>query len=377
MHSTELGQSGWPAGWPLGWPLAWQIALLLGGALLLALLLRPARREWLREQDDEASPAPRHEDRIDALRTMATQEFSDMLQRVRDNGGVMRGIDLDGEPVLVLGSKQDLASQIEPGTRRIGFGVLTSQRLDVPGELVCERDLFAEGRASVAQSAVVRSLLSLRDVAIGVRARVTGRVHADGRLDVAEGAWLHGEASAGQALALARRTRFVRLHAPVIEFGTREVPAARPGGTLPEYLPGDAQHDAANRRYIVHGDLSVPAGHRVMADLIVGGRLVVHENCIITGSLRADRSVRLGQGVQVEGGIVSPSDIRIADNCRIDGPVMAGTRLIVGTGCVLGTRGDPVSVSAARMRIATGSVVYGFVSARQAGQVVAPQDLQS
>lgn len=357
----------------------WQVVLLLAGGLLTLILLQPALDEWAAHHNDEAPPDPdtAPPDQLTNLRRLAREEFGDMLRRVNETGGVARGIDLEGEPVLMLGPKEVLAAQIEPGTSRIRFGVLATQRLDVPGELVCERDLYAEGRASIAQNAIVRNLLGLRDVVVGVRARVTHQIHADGRLDVAEGGWLHGTASAGMAITLSRRSRFTRIEAPLIEFGPHVAMPARPSGQLPEFIPPRALRDANGKRWLVRGDLTIPAGHRVNGDLVVSGRLLVLENSELSGSVRAEKSVRLSRGARIDGAVISPSDIRLAEDCRVGGPLLAGTRLQLAEGCVVGSRSHPTSITAAKLRVATGCVAFGSVSTRHGGQVLAPQELQA
>ncbi|PLK48539.1 hypothetical protein [Uliginosibacterium sp. TH139] len=342
------------------------VALCAFGLLLPFLpALRTLRRPEARNPAPEAEKdAPA---RIEAFRGMVTQQFAQLLQVVRESEPI-QGANESGRPFIVLGFNKHLAECIPPATRRLRSLVLSAGHLDIPGELVCDREIFAEGRINVAHNAVVKSVLSHRDIAIGIRARVTRWVRSDRRLDVAEGGSVKGFASAGIEIALARRTRFEQLEAPRISFGRQPDSPARPALEDPV-----ARFDPPSRRGEQLGNgrnLVIPPGHTVRGDLIVAGLLEIGDGCRIFGQLRADKGIVLGQDVQIEGAVYADGPISTGANCLVSGPLISASSLRLGPCSRVGKPDEPSTLAADELLVSEGCVAYGTVRAGRRGEVI-------
>ncbi|KAF7597857.1 MAG: hypothetical protein CGU29_16420 [Candidatus Dactylopiibacterium carminicum] len=107
--------------------------------------------------------------RVGMFRQMISEQFATLLALARD-GGPLRGANEKGRPFIVLGFNNHLSEQLPPSARRLRSLVLATGHLDIPGELICDREIFAEGRINIAHNAIVKGALSHRDIALGARA---------------------------------------------------------------------------------------------------------------------------------------------------------------------------------------------------------------
>lgn len=334
-----------------------------------ALPLLPALRTLLRGeprkpgQENEKDAAAR----VSSFRSMIDEQFAHLIQLARE-GEPIRGANENGRPFLILGFNNHLAESLPPGSKRLRSLVLAAGHLDIPGELICDREIFAEGRINIAHNAIVKSVLSHRDIAIGPRARVTRWVRSDRRLDVAEGACVKGWASAGIEIALARRARFEHLDAPRIVFGRQADSTTR----IPQ-ADTFIRFDPPSRRGEQLGNgrnLSVPPGHTVKGDLIVSGQLHIGDGCRIFGQLRADKGIVIGQAVQIEGAVYADGPISVGNDCLISGPLISRNELRLGAGSQIGKREALSTLTAETLIISEGCIAHGTVQAQRRGEVM-------
>lgn len=342
----------------------------LAGLSVLALLLPilPLTRTLTRGAAPLPSPEliPGLAAQAAEFRRMVGEQFAHLLQLARDSGPI-RGANETGNPFIVLGIANHLAEQLPPGSRHLRSLVLAAGHLDIPGELICDRELFAEGRINIGHNALVRGVLSRRDVAVGRHARITRWVRSDRRIDVAEAGQIRGWASAAQEIMLARRCRFEHLLAPRILFGRQ--PDSQP---TPQSDPV-ARFDppARNRQQPGNGrNLKIPPGHVVKGDLLVSGKLQIGDNCHIIGDLRADRSITVGTHVIIEGAIYADGPISIGAGCIIAGPVRSPDEVHLGFHCAIGTPAAPSTLMAGTLLINEGCAVCGSVRALRHGEVI-------
>lgn len=297
---------------------------------------------------------------------MVSEQFTHLLHLAR-NSGPIRGANEKGSPFIVLGIANHLAEQLPPGSRHLRSLVLAAGHLDIPGELICDRELFAEGRINIGHNALVRGALSRRDIAVGRHARVTRWVRSDRRIDVAEAGQIRGWASAAQEITLARRGRFEHLLAPRILFGRQpDAPFSRQADPV-------ARFDPPVRNPLRPGNgrnLKVPPGHVVKGDLLVSGRLFIGDNCHIIGDLRADHSITIGENVIIEGAIYADGTISIGAACVISGPVRSPDEVHLGFHCEIGTQAAPSTLIAGTLLINEGCIAYGSVRALRHGEVI-------
>jgi predicted acyltransferase (DUF342 family) len=102
---------------------------------------------------------------------------------------------------------------------------------------------------------------------------------------------------------------------------------------------------------------------------VVYGSLTIGEGCVIEGSVKAHGNLEIGRGTHIEGSVISVGDVKFQRDCSMRGPVLSETNLWVGTGCRMGTRENPTTVSAPRIVVAPGVIAYGSVWAREHGEL--------
>ena len=347
-----------------------QTWLIFYGLIIIGLAIpfMPALRTMMRGEPrstamDQDIDAP---GRIASFRTTLAEQFTGLLKLVREEP--IRGGNENGHPYLLLGYNHHLGESLPPGARRLRSLVLAAGHLDIPGELICDREIFAEGRINIGHNAIVKAVLSHRDIAIGPRARVTRWVRSDRRLDVAEGASLKGLASAGIELAIARRTRFEHLDAPRIVFG-RQADSPVQSSLADDFArytpPSRHGEQLGNGR-----NLSVPPGHTVKGDLIVSGKLHIGEGCRVFGQLRADKGITIERDVVIEGSVYADGPISTGSDCVISGPIVSRSTLNLGPGCQVGKPEAPSTLAAETLLISESCVAYGTARASRRGEVI-------
>ena len=87
--------------------------------------------------------------------------------------------------------------------------------------------------------------------------------------------------------------------------------------------------------------------------------------------MKSAKDLVLEDGVAVEGSLISARKMRIGPNCAIHGPVVAERELAVAAGTRCGSQEHPTTVSAPRIEVEEGVLVFGTLWAREYGRVVA------
>lgn len=351
---------------------AWLFLSLALGLLLIPL--GPAVRQWQTPRNAPPMqfdpPGPQWD--ADATDAMArTRENFANLIAMSEKDGVIRGAHTDGTAFMVLGSKEHLAAHLPPSARRMRMQVISARHLDIPGELVCDRLVFAAARLVVAHHAILKHALAGREAVIGSAARIRRWLRAESRIDAAEGAMLIGCASAGQEIVLSRRCRFEKMLAPVIRFGRAESPRAsvQPERLMPMQVPANT-YTPGDGRWISEGDLSVPPGHSVNARLVVGGSLLVGTGARLAGDVHVMGDLIVHHDATLSGAIICDGDMRIGECCRIQGPVRVSGQLSSGSQSIFGSPAQASTVIAREMRLQEGCVAHGAIWAQRRGEVI-------
>lgn len=345
--------------------------LLVFGLLLLPLW--PALRQWRSPPPPPFILREGQRDAWDEAARQAQQQvqrsFEKLLQlSARD--GVIRGAHDDGTAFMVLGVRDYLAEQLPPSARHLRMQVIAARHLDIPGELVCSRLIFAQGKLNVAHNAILKTALSLRDVALGPKSRIRQWIRAEGRIDVAEGAILQGCASAGREIHIARRARFERLQAPSLSFGRCEPlrASAAPAHLLTmqppnsAFIPGDG-------RWIIDGDMSVPPGHDVSARLVVSGSLLIGTGSRVRGDIHVTGDLVIHHDATLNGAVRCNGDLRIGECCKLAGPVLVAGQLSAGGQSIFGSPDQLTTVIAGHIKLHEGCMAHGAMWAQRRGEV--------
>lgn len=300
----------------------------------------------------------------ETFRHLVLRQFGHLLSVARTHGTI-QGKTENGRPYIVLGTNNHLANEIPSEVRRLKDLIIAAGHLDIPGEFICEREIFAEGKINIGHNTMIRSALSPRDIAINTRARVTRWVRSDRRIDVAESAWVKGWANAGIEISLARRARFQHLSAPLISFGRHAETVLPAKEIIGRYTP-PSSHDGDAKCVRT---LSVPDLHVAKGNLIATETLAIGNECRVIGDLRAGNNLTIGQHSVIEGAIYSDGNIVIQEACRITGPIVAGGSILIHANTRIGTAEHPTTIVAPRIRIAEGCMAHGTVQATRHGDV--------
>ncbi len=364
------------------------IIIFFGFVLGLAVLpFVPAVAEWRQKTDAEPlSVAYRSEVDVRHLakgfRKYVAAHLGKHLEQCRASGAAERGTLEDGTPFLVAPDhEQDilLPEEIRDGAaHRL---VLACGDLKLPGETMFLPEVFAEGSIVGGENNIYRAMLAGSDITLGrgstllrwVHARAI-RVHADGVL--------FGRASADESIVLEAGCRFQRLHAPRLAFGetpgTCDSAGDEPRGVFDglELAPDDVPNtvDVKAGRWLVDGDLEIPAGKTVKADLVVTGGIEIRKGARVDGAIKSHKDIRIAEGAVINGSVISGRDLVVERRSRIYGPVLADRSIACGEGVVLGTAAKPTSVSAEEITVVRGTVAHGTVWAHRNGRVLDSAD---
>ncbi|MHB8077723.1 MAG: bactofilin family protein [Candidatus Krumholzibacteriia bacterium] len=292
----------------------------------------------------------------------------------RAGGAVVEGTLADGTRYAVLpdGAPPPLVPDAAgpatcPGVL-VGCG-----RLGLPAGALFPFEVYAANSVEVGERTICRAILADGDLQLGRGCWSLRWLHARVALLAREGCALHGRASANISMRLEEGCRFERLHAPTIVFGAPAPLATAPAARAP-LVAGDVPRliDDAAGRWLVRGDLTIPAGRIVTADLVATGNLRVGAGALVEGGLKCHGDLELEGGVEVNGSVVSARDLRVGRGCRIHGPVIAEREARIGSGTRLGTAERPTTLSVRQLEIEAGAVAHGTVWAH-GGAVVLPR----
>ena len=246
--------------------------------------------------------------------------------------------------------------------------------LEAADNVVCEREVRVQGKASIGDGSRLRAVAGDRDVHLGRQVEVLRWIDAGGDLTMGSGTRLGQHCSAGGWLLLAADCRFARLSgAPILTPGG----VSRPAGVAlrPQIPPLPPDEDGRERtidrvlRY-EQGDLELAAGATVTGDVVVRGDLTVGAGATVAGSLRTGGAVRLRAGVQVLGSIFADGPVHLAAGVTVAGHVFSQDTVAVEAEVQVGRPGAVKSLVGNRgITLGERVVVHGYVLTEGEGVV--------
>jgi hypothetical protein len=165
--------------------------------------------------------------------------------------------------------------------------------------------------------------------------------------------------------------RFRHLYGMPIVFGPpREPPPDHTLGELypvsmPDLLAG-MRHRAGTSRYLIFGNLTLPANVLVEANLIVNGSLHIGESSLVQGSIKAS-SIDVGAGATVRGAVFARREVWLRADSVVEGVLSVDGPLWIDRAWI-GRANNAVSVCAAEIGIRGGACVFGQMVAARAGR---------
>ena len=338
---------------------------LLGLTLLWLLLpLLPALRELARPTD--VTPL-KVVDRSSGYVAYFARNFRQYLDRQmaalprEAQAGDYVGKLPDGTQfVRVHKSPQGLTHEVEAGTQNRLVVVDGSMTLQDDETFLME--VYARAPMIGGAGSVYRAIYADRELGLGERSTVLRWAHAGGTLGVGSHSVLRGRITSDQAVVLGGNVVFERIGAPRISVGTEHgLPPAAASSTKPFTLPATARQ--VGDHYRVEGDLEIPGGVRLTANLVVAGTLTLGEGAVVEGSVKAHRDVELASWARVRGSVVARRRVMVGASAWIGGPVIAEERIRIGQRSVVGGPELPATVSAPVIELSAGATVYGQISA--------------
>lgn len=381
------------------------IALWTMASTLVILPLVPALMEWRMKRDVSALPVP-HED--DSHIGHAAASFRNTLEAALAHafapslagtavatalpdgkarvslattlGVIARPCDFrDAEGFLITGvAGCPEFNRHEWRAQRCELTLLAAAPLALPANFAFPAEIYAREGMMSGTDCTFHGVLADDSLHFGANTTLLGWARAT-RVHIAPGAALWGCVSADVALIIEAPCHFTRLGAPRIEFGnvmladTRltATPDAAGMQNVVRHLPCQLEREPHSDRTLIDGDATLPDNCLFEGHLIVYRTLCIGTRSRVTGSVKSHGALLVGEGAIVDGAAISNGDLRLACGARVRGPLVAEREIRLRSGCVVGAQEHPTSITAPRVVIEQGALVYGTVSAREHGELIA------
>jgi hypothetical protein len=339
------------------------IAALLTGSLLLALLLlvmAPALRE-LRWPTD-VTPLNVPHDHDNAAERFALQYRARLEQAMQGPLAAMTQ-QLDADDWAARQGLQWCApgEQVETSTRPlVGAGNLL-----LAPDTRHAHEVYAVGDLRLAPGASARAAFADRDLQLDAGASVERWAHARA-VSLASQSKVGARVTAEQFIRLAPGARFVRACAPTIEVAGAAAAPPLPAPTERQRFAGapGAHFDVRGGRWVVDGDLHLPAGTEVDGDLIVRGDARLASGCRIRGSLKVHGRLRLGEACVIDGACVVVGAVDVGAAASVAGPLVGEGRVLIGRDATIGRVDSHTSVNGRVIALKPGATVHGSIWAK-------------
>jgi hypothetical protein len=345
-------------------------ALFLLTSVLFLLPLLPA--VWELQRKSDALPLNVIQQHAGEIRYFADsfraylQPLEPFLRECARSGQKASGVMPDGTEYLVLGAGNEaLALPLGEKDRLCPVLLVSATDLTVSPDSTFSRDIYSRGRFVGGPNNQYRALLADYEVYLGHGSSVIRWVHAGDELTLESGCKLYGRASSDSRIRLAASCIFSRLNAPRVELGK---PPAEP--SLPTFDISPIPSSIAPARLLHEGDFEIHSGEVFYGDLVVRGGLSIGSGARVFGSIKSGKDMVLESGVRIQGSLICATKLLIGPDCLIQGPVISERELFIQTGTQCGTAHAPTTVSAPRIKIVAGVVVFGSVWARDHGEVL-------
>jgi cytoskeletal protein CcmA (bactofilin family) len=354
----NLGQAGAAAAFTL------ITAALLVGPFVPALL------EWLRPTDTGPLVVAREYDGdirhfARTFERICRDGAGPALAQVQSEGRNDMLATLGRDTFRLLGDPPAWVGTLAAGTTS-PEGVISATNLELPADLVFEREVLAYGRLAVGSGTVLRSAMAIGDLELGVGATVLRWADAGGRLVLGNDARVLGRATAATGIQLGTGVEFQRMHAPQISVG--DPPPALARESVTDVAVEGTPLDSEGHFIRVDGDLTIAPRSRVTCNLIVTGDLSVGALAEVDGSIKAHGRVQIGRGARVAGAISAVKSVVLDAGAQARGPLLSEAEVELGYGAQAGELTAPTTVSAERIVLGAGSFVCGTLWARGTGE---------
>ncbi len=248
-----------------------------------------------------------------------------------------------------------------------GLVVMSESSLRVPDQAEVLKELYTGGSLETGSGCIFRAILAREDAALGPACEVLRWVNTGGAFSAGMESVLWGRASSWGSMSLSEGVRFQRIAAPRIELGWPQRELKRDMKERP-LMVAPAHVTISASRWMVNGDLDVPAGQSITADVIVSGKLRVGRDAAILGGVRCDVLVAHEDSIFMRS-VIATGRMVFGARCHVTGPVVVEGEVVLGDDCRVGDGESQTTISAVTVRAGNGVVICGEVWARQQGVV--------
>jgi len=346
-------------------------ALVAVVGFMLVLPLVPSWTELQRKTD--AMPLSVVQQNAGEIRHFASsfrtyiQGLDPTLRHCADSRTTASGRLADGTEYFAIGRADEIPVFLLERNAPCHFVIAAAADLAVPAQVTFSNDVYTRGRFLGGEKNNYRAILCEGNLHLGPSSCVQRWVHAVGELNADAGCKLYGRASSDSVLRLRRDCAFLRLNAPRIEIG----PIEDSGTVQPDSNPLASMDSVVPQRFLYPGDFVIEAGQIIRGNLVVRGRLRMGRGVHVHGSVKSGKEMILEDGVRVEGSLVSATTLHIGSDCSIHGPIIAERGMFIQAGTHCGNSHLETTVSAPRIEVEEGVVIFGTLWARDSGEVVA------
>ena len=345
------------------------MALTAATLAMVAAPLAPAVLEFRRREDAAPLPTRTDDGHIENFaKAFAARLEKASLQPVIAECFAAKSTRLvrlpDGTSALVLADAAAIGElPVLARRNQVSAVVFCGEREVLPQGIVIPSDVSCQ-HLETGAGCSFRALYAQGPVTLGEGNTVFRWMHSTQSIKAGDGSQLYGRASATGLVRLGVGCRFERVHAPAVLIGCDEIPADL---QRPAVYSGRSIMDIKLGRVLAGGDFRLDCGDVLQGHVIAAGSVWLGAGSRVVGSVKSRHEAHVGRGTDIQGALVSSAGLKIAGSSHIRGPVIAESELVIGPGTQIGSPETPTTVSAPRIRISSGSVVYGTLWARAEG----------
>jgi len=332
---------------------------------MVALPLAPALIELRRRRDALPLVSRTDDGKIDNFAQSMRDYLAPVVTHHNDQPSTVKmdGVLRDGAQAIVISTAVvcDL-----PGTP-LDVVAYVPQSVAFPFPLCFLRELYVRGNLRVAAHSLLRTVLVEGDATLGEGTAVVRWIHAGGSLEAGAKARLLGRASAGGDVRLHGGCEFQRVNGRKIQGGAGELRTLERSSMKAI----SSSIELGSGRLRSQGDFHLGDGDSVQGNIIGRRRVKIGQDVRVLGSVKAKSDMEIASGTDIEGAIVSGGHVRIGRGCFVRGPVLSEGEVVIAAGTQIGSLKHPTTVSAPRIRLASGATVCGTIWARESGEVTA------
>jgi predicted acyltransferase (DUF342 family) len=285
-------------------------------------------------------------------------------------GKAKEGVLRDNTPFVINGVNGKLVlddKEIKSGaTIKL---IVSEDNITLPDNILFESEIYGRNSILTGINSRFRAILAENDIILSDKSVVFRWVHSGNILQINNGCKLFGRASADNAILIAGDCEFERLQSAKTIFG-KEVnllPIDYSGKGLNVVREFSNVKDRFEKRWLITGNLEIPANSYFDGDIIATKKLTIGAGSIIKGSVKGTTELVLEENVVITGSAVSANDIETNNSCRVFGQLIAEGTINIGNNNIIGSLENPVTVTAACLKISNGVTIFGSIRADEKG----------